>query len=435
MRGIAETKKRRAIFDYYRQRADILCLSETHSTQEHEQMWRNEWGGRIIFSHGTAAARGICILFKKDFYCNITNIKADNAGRYICCEVGEDINNMVTLCGVYGPNKDTPNFYQELLDVLAECSERIIALGDYNLVFDTSLDRYNSVHNNVKALSVLTAGMEKLCLTDIWRDRNTGVKLFSWKKQKPFAASRIDFALVSQGLAAVVNNVTYLQGILTDHRAVYLSIEFSKDKRGPGYWKMNTKLLHNQTCFQQLKGTIQKFLFNQQTLDPIQKWLLLKQTVKETCQKMSRNYAHDQSIVISQLSEKVSDYEDKMPLPQEDMEIYTKTKSDLENAQLERTQQIMFRSKVRWYEDGERSSKYFFNLEKCRYNAKKCDKIMTEQGRELSNKQSILDEQHRYYSDLYSKDKDVKFDISNNFDVKLNESSQSVLNMDLSVRN
>ena len=57
MRGAANEQKRRAIFDKYRKSTDILILQETHSTKEVESIWESEWGGKVIFNHGTGMAR------------------------------------------------------------------------------------------------------------------------------------------------------------------------------------------------------------------------------------------------------------------------------------------------------------------------------------------------------------------------------------------
>ena len=69
VRGLQDVNKRRAIFNFYRDRADIMCFQETHSTVKDEIIWRNEWGGTIVFSHGTSQARGVVILFKKAHVC------------------------------------------------------------------------------------------------------------------------------------------------------------------------------------------------------------------------------------------------------------------------------------------------------------------------------------------------------------------------------
>ena len=50
VRGLNDEIKRRSIFNYYRSRADILCIQETHCTQEWEKYWGNEWGGSFDLS-------------------------------------------------------------------------------------------------------------------------------------------------------------------------------------------------------------------------------------------------------------------------------------------------------------------------------------------------------------------------------------------------
>ena len=63
--------------------------------------------------------------------------------------------------------------------------------------------------------------------------------------------------------------------------------------------------------------------------------------------------------------------------------------------------------------EGERSTKYFFSLEKARYNSKTCYKIINENGQEFSNSQDILNEQRKFYTKLYSQDEDVEFNLTN----------------------
>ena len=66
-RGLSNDTKRRALFDYHRFNADIMVIQETHSYPECENIWQNEWGGRIIYSHGTTASKGIAVLFLNNY--------------------------------------------------------------------------------------------------------------------------------------------------------------------------------------------------------------------------------------------------------------------------------------------------------------------------------------------------------------------------------
>ena len=68
VRGLRLETKRISIFQYLiRKKIDICFLQETHSTERDENIWRNEWGGEVKYSHGTSQARGVMILVKPGF--------------------------------------------------------------------------------------------------------------------------------------------------------------------------------------------------------------------------------------------------------------------------------------------------------------------------------------------------------------------------------
>ena len=145
IRGLREKIKRKAVFDFYRDRCDVLCIQETHSTEEDEIFWRNEWGGEVYYSHGTSAARGVAVLIKKSkFPCIFKTTNNVNDGRFIIGTL-EYAGIKITLCTVYGPNRDAPGFFEEIFQKVISCDEsKIIIIGDYNCVMDVAKDRKNS---------------------------------------------------------------------------------------------------------------------------------------------------------------------------------------------------------------------------------------------------------------------------------------------------
>ena len=313
-------KKRRAFFDYYRVRADIICIQETHSTKKVEHIWRNEWGGRIIFSHGTSKARGICLLFNRNTYLNITNISGDYEGRVICCEVSEgSYSDSITICAVYAPNSDSPAFFDAISQRLADYSENKVLLGDFNLVLDPTKDRHKSLANNWRAHAVLNNVMQEYLLCDVWRARNPDAAKFSWSRTNTkniMSASRIDFALVSTGMDAQVENICYLQSILTDHSALYLSINLTRNSRGPGYWKLNSELLKSDSFCDKVREKIINVIKDTEQENKLEQWERFKTAITNFLKELSRRKACDEKVIIGQLCEKVAFYEDNMPLKQ-----------------------------------------------------------------------------------------------------------------------
>ena len=60
----------------------------------------------------------------------------------------------------------------------------------------------------------------------------------------------------------------------------------------------------------------------------------------------------EEKLVISDLSEKLNEYEANLPLDREENTLMENTRQELEEKTLERIRGIMLRSKAKWYEQG-----------------------------------------------------------------------------------
>ena len=83
VRGLRDSEKRRAVFNFYRSRCDILCLQETHSEEKDEVVWNAEWGRKGLFSHWKTNSRGVAIFFKKNLIVDVSQVQTDENGRWI----------------------------------------------------------------------------------------------------------------------------------------------------------------------------------------------------------------------------------------------------------------------------------------------------------------------------------------------------------------
>ena len=71
------------------------------------------------------------------------------------------------------PNKDEPAFFHKMITIVDSFQDfdMVILGGDFNLVMDPQIDRYQSDTNNHKSLEALKTYLDKANLIDIWRLR------------------------------------------------------------------------------------------------------------------------------------------------------------------------------------------------------------------------------------------------------------------------
>ena len=123
---------------------------------------------------------------------------------------------------------------------------------------------------------------------------------------------------------------------------------------------------------------------------------------------------------MSQLEEKLNEYQDKNyeAMNSEEVALFEQTQADFEAFQDERMQGVIFRSQVKWYNEGEAVTKYFFNLEKSKASVKGMSSLIKESGKECRNPEHILHEQEQFYKKLYKSESTQYFDYQNDQSIK-----------------
>ena len=81
---------------------------------------------------------------------------------------------------------------------------------------------------------------------------------------------------------------------------------------------------------------------------------------------------------------------------------YENLKTELQSIYDEKGRAAMFRSKCRWVENGERPTKYFFNLEKKNHNTKTITELRLEDDSTTYDKELMLEAIENYYKKLHT---------------------------------
>ena len=146
-------------------------------------------------------------------------------------------------------------------------------------------------------------------------------------------------------------------------------IIFFTNKRGTGFWKLNCSLLQDADYKEKVRQIIRETAENNANADPNWKWETIKMAIHSGTIEYSSRKQKDKENKIALLENKLNRLENtsaESPSEQCTREI-KKVKEDLETYIADRTRGAMVRSRARWIEEGEHSTKYFFQSRK-----KKC---------------------------------------------------------------
>ena len=408
VRGLGDRTKRHAVFKWLeKHRYDVVFLQETHTTASVETVWNKEWKGASFFSHGSSSSRGCCILIRNGVDFKVQTVVADNDGRYILlrCFINDDY---FSLVNVYCPNpeKDQVLFLDKLNLLFTQHSisvlDDVILGGDWNFVKDPYLDKSGGNYiTKQNSLSKLNNLMSKLNISDVWRIKSPNSKRYSWRQSNPLVQCRLDFFLVSDSLYDNIVNCDIIPSIRTDHSAVVLSLEKIQNSiKGPSLWKFNTSLLLDTEYTSQLKVNIIKWNNEYDMEDARVKWELLKYEIRNFTIGYSKQKR--KNINIHQRKLEIELLELERNLTPTNHERYNVIKNELKEIENNKIAGSILRSKVEWYEQGEKSSKYFLGLEKSRAISKHVRKLQLDNGIEITDPKIIMQKQVEYFTDLYS---------------------------------
>ncbi|KAL9962757.1 hypothetical protein ACROYT_G031895 [Oculina patagonica] len=413
VRGLSNNIKRRETLNWLRNKKhSVYFLQEVHSSNETEKLWLAEWGYTGLFSSLSSSKAGVCILFNNNFAFEILKYYSDPEGRFITVDIKTQ-DKIITLQNIYAPNNDDRDFFKKVFNNLStfEC-EHIVLGGDFNLVQNIQKDKKGGNQTtHFKSLEEIEMFKEDMGLTDIWRDLHPSTQRFTWRRNKPEIHCRLDFFLISSSLSADALEADILPGFKTDHSLITLSLATKSNPRGPGFWKMNSLFLKDLEYINLIKETINEVSNDYKeddTVDAILLWDVMKMQIRANSIKYAKQQKTKQKQTEKTLETEILKLELKLEdniSDDEKCEIRTKLeikKQSLEQAISYKTQGSIIRSRTRWYNEGEKNTKYFFGLEKRHYNSKTIRNLKINDNTVLNSDQEILNEARRFYQTLYT---------------------------------
>ena len=315
----------------------------------------------------------------------------------------------------------------------------IILGGDFNLVLNLQKDKKGGLaKTHTKAVNTINEHATKFDLVDAWRVSNPDVLRYTWRRRKPEIHCRLDFFLVSQSLMCDVTHTDISAGFKTDHSMVTIQVALHTNPRGPGFWKLNTSFLSETEYINQIRTTIEGVndeYQNDKSVSASLLWEMIKlkvreQTLRYAKTKKTKMLREEEelekkiNILQRQIDSVCNNANEKLAI---NIQLERKTK-ELEKIIEFRTKGAILRAKCRWYNEGEKNSKYFLNLEKRHYKNGVISQLKLGDNEFASSDKEILSECETFYRNIYSSKADC--DDSRNNDLFFGNTASKLLNLD-----
>jgi exonuclease III len=356
-----DASRQKLFFWLQKHKVDIAFLQETHSQDDVMFKWNKEWEGTSYWAHGTNTARGVAILIRKHLNANITDVHRDTTGRTLTCNISLD-DFKLKLINVYAPNigQERRSYFKQLHTHLANVGTDVVIGGDFNCALNSSIDRVNCSSNTDVGNVELHELMGTYHVEDIWRRRYPAKKEYTYHHGDK--ASRIDYFLISKSLDSQVRSIKIIHCPYSDHDATIIAAKLQNCERGPGTWKMNNRVIKSdtfKTSFKALWTGCKQSMCTYQTKTIW--WDVMKIKIKHLCMEISKAQ-NVSKFKVNQWEETLQTLKNS-PDQDKDHNINA-LKKRIDKWYADQSDAARLRSKTQWYEEGEKSTSYFFNLER-----------------------------------------------------------------------
>jgi len=227
---------------------------------------------------------------------------------------------------------------------------------------------------------------------------------FTWRQKKPLIQRRLDFWLISDFCQDEVEETSIKTAIRTDHAAIIISFNSLDDQiRGPSYWKFNSSLIEDEYYTSAVENKIPEWLEEfKDVTDKRVLWDLIKYRVRQFSMKYSKEKAFLRKHELLQIEASLKQAEETVITDPStsNLEKLEKLKIKYDSYFEYIAKGVIVRSRANWYEQGEKSNKYFLGLESNRGTKRCIRKMFTSKGTLTSNQKNVMKQIENFYSNL-----------------------------------
>src|SRR5499427_534161 len=380
-RGIVDPDKRRRFFHFIRNlQADIICLQETHTPSRDAAFWTQQWAAPAVWT------KDVAILF--DHSHTFIGHNSFEHGRMLLAEVSVR-GRVFSVANFYAP-ADRPgrkSFFERLTVDHFDPHKVAFIAGDWNCVPDPSRDRSMrpelSDHWHYLAPSLVNYFDAAL--------QGAVQHYYTFTHSSLNLSARLDHVFVSSHLASCGFSTLVFSCPYSDHSAVHLTVTppiFTK----PLIWRLNTSLLSRSDLWACTDRAISRASAS---------WDVRKVLALSSARDVARVAANERNAQHRRLQRQLSQAENAARASHRTVNSDPATisaRSALRTHVEASATRAIFRARVRYLEQGERPSTYFFSRYRPKRLTSRLERVCGTNGQPLN-----LEDRHQHMRSFYSR--------------------------------
>ena len=245
--------------------------------------------------------------------------------------------------------------------------------------------------------------MDSVSLCDVFRVKFPRRKLFTRHNKVNTKMSRIDRIYAPKSMISDAFGYTFNPCSYSDHDLV--SVKFNCKQtltRGPGLWKFNSSLTQDDDYTGLMTEFLQEWKLQKERYPDLRTWWNVgKSHIRTITVDFATAKRREKRSLRSNLVRQLCRAEQE-PVPSAG--VITDRRRQIREIDEEFISGVIVRSKELWVEQGEKPTKYFFNLEKKRQQKKEMTELISSSGVLLSNSEDIENEMNNFYKNLFSEE-------------------------------
>jgi len=414
-RGLGSTDKFRLLlnkmYDYMKKGELIVMLQETMVINEN--YLNLAWRGKYVFTPGTGNSQG-CVTLTNSAS-NIEHIyHIGHRGHYFMYN-SENLDPTLIM-NIYAPtgfNADKFDFFTDAFNTLSNYDCDVLLAGDMNITLRQSDRHCRGVTEAEEQIAEHFKDFTNaLNLRDVWYGKNG----YTWQKGKTQSKlDRILYRVTKHKMKTLKTDWTIIK---SDHAAVIAQFEHcERIMYKSSHVKLENDILKNPEMLNELRSylILQLNDAHARNFNPHTKLEFAKMTLRTKALDL---IAKNKKKVNERLVELNKDINNNMRImaSQTDANLQNMLLRETELLKLERDnileqqgQKLASLAKTKWYNEGEKSNKYFLNMLKRQQSRSEMDCLIIN-GIETKDPKQISEHVQHFYQELYNHNRRTEID-------------------------